>query len=182
MDPQIANFLRTLNGFPVAEFDAFVNETTMGSDGYTVQVPDAPNYGALIERERHGNTGSVAAGATQANIIRAMEEDYQRRFAPVEDILAREVMGGAGLEDDLQRTRESFTSAMENVEGQRQRALAGYGLRGASGVTRDANANVGAMVGALRDTRMRAKDRRREAMVGGVNVSATQKNQLGGGS
>lgn len=115
-----------------------------------------------------------------ADIIRAQQQDYMNRFAPVENLLASEITptGTRSMDADLARTRGAITSAAENYQGQADRASARYGLTNKQQVA-NTNDTVSAMVGGLNDTRLRDQSRRLEILGGGMSGIATKARSRG---
>lgn len=197
MDEYIANYLRTLPGFPTQLLDGLqqargpavqpgntpgpANPDLYGNPSTYTYTPPAPaTYSNLIVRERYGDTGSIAAADTRANIIKEQFNDYMNRFAPVEDRLVNEVMNqGAGLNLDMARTQNAITGAAINVQGQAARDRQRLGLSG-SADPNVGNNLVSDLVGGLRDTRMRARDRRDRLMSGTANTAVGAKRDFGG--
>lgn len=195
MDEYIANYLRTLPGFPTQLIDGLQqmrgpavqpgnmpeNQNLYGNPStYTFNPAPPATYSNLVVRERHGDTGSIAAADTRANIIKEQFNDYLNRFAPVEDRLVNEVMNqGAGLNLDLARSRDAITGAAMNVQGQAARDRQRLGLSG-SADPNVSNNLVSDLVGGLRDTRMRARDRQMSLMSGTANTAVGAKRDFGG--
>lgn len=156
---------------------ATADQQLYGAPGsYQVQ-PAAPGFGAGVVRT-HG--GIINPAETQASIIRGMEADYRRRFAPIEDRLVGEVMNEeAGLGLDLARTRRSVSDAAQNVQGQRRRQMGRFGI--ARRIDPDESTDtVSDAVRGARDTRLRVQDRRLGLMGGASNVSAQARAEYGG--
>ena len=195
MDEYIANYLRTLPGFPTQLIDGLqqtrgpavqpgnmpASQELYGNPStYTFNPPPPSTYSNLVVRERYGDTGSIAAADTRANIIKEKFNDYLNRFAPVEDRLVNEVMNqGAGLNLDLARSRDAITGAAINVQGQAARDRQRLGLSG-SADPNVSNNLVSDLVGGLRDTRMRARDRQMSLMSGTANTAVGAKRDFGG--
>ena len=103
-----------------------------------------------------------------ADLIRAQTADYNRRFAPIENMLAGSITrtGTTFLPGELERTREAFTGAAQNVQGMSDRASQRLGVQGAQ---MSQNNTTSALVGGLNETRQRDSDRRLELLTGGLS-------------
>lgn len=103
-----------------------------------------------------------------ADLIRAQTQDYNTRFAPVENMLASSITrtGTTYLEGDLERTRGAVLGAAQNVQGMSDRAANRLGIRGAQ---MDQNNTTSTLVGGMNETRMRDADRRLELLTGGLS-------------
>ena len=110
-----------------------------------------------------------------ADLIRAQTQDYLNRFAPVEsDLLSRITpTGTTSLGADLVRTRGAVLDAGANVQGQQNRDYERLGIAGNSAIG-SGNDTVGALTGALNDTRMRDTDRMMR-LVTGVGGAVSQR-------
>jgi hypothetical protein len=125
----------------------------------------------------HG--GIINPAETQAAVIRGLERDYQQRFVPIENQVVDEVMNrGAGLAQDLARTRRSVTDAATNIEGQRRRAASRFGVARRVDPDNQTDTVSNAISGA-RDTRLRVRDRRLGLMGGTSNIAAQSKPSYG---
>lgn len=103
-----------------------------------------------------------------ADLIRAQTRDYNARFAPIENMLAASITrtGTTFLPQELERTREAFTGAAQNVQGMSNRAADRLGVQGAQ---MSQNSATSALVGGLNETRQRDSDRRLELLTGGLS-------------
>ena len=108
-----------------------------------------------------------------ADLVRAQTQDYNQRFAPVENFMAGQITatGTKSLAGDLANTRSNMGSAVTNVQGQQNRGMSRMGLQGNSNVANSTTA-VGGLVGAVNDTRLRDSDRRDSLMVGSLSPIA----------
>lgn len=115
-----------------------------------------------------------------ADIIKAQQQDYMTRFAPIENMLASEITatGTRSLGADMARTRAAISSAAQNYQGQANRAQQRYGLTNTQQVA-NSNETVSAMVGGLNDTRLRDSQRRLELLGGGMSGIATKARTKG---
>ena len=187
MDPDIVAYLQSLEGFPSqifgeqsAGYQAAVMPSQFGSGTYT-PPPANTNVNNLIVREQYGNTGAIAAADTMGNIVRRQYDDYLRRFAPIENMLHNDVMNnGAGLQQDMGRTQGAILGAAANQQGQFARNQQRYGLSAQGPDANDSLSTVGSLVGGLRDTRMRARDRQMSVLGGASNISTQTKRDIGG--
>tara|TARA_R100000951_G_scaffold90789_1_gene79102 strand:+ start:88 stop:600 length:513 start_codon:yes stop_codon:yes gene_type:complete len=105
-----------------------------------------------------------------ADLIRAQTQDYNQRFAPMENFLAGQITatGTKSLGADLERTRSNMGSAVTNVQGQQDRNMARMGLQNRSNISNSTTA-VGGLVGGLNDTRLRDADRRQSILSGSLS-------------
>jgi len=115
-----------------------------------------------------------------ADLIRAQTQDYNQRFAPVENFMAGQITatGTKSLAGDLDRARSNMGSAVNNVQGQQNRDMARMGLQGNNNIA-NSTAAVGARVGGLNDTRLRDADRRQSLLSGsmsGISQKARRSN------
>lgn len=103
-----------------------------------------------------------------ADLIRAQTQDYNQRFAPIENMLAGSITrtGTTFLPQELERTREAFTGAAQNVQGMSNRAADRLGVQGAQ---MSQNSATSALVGGLNETRQRDSDRRLQLLTGGLS-------------
>lgn len=175
---EILDYLQSLPGFPVQTAQSIQQiDSPAGGDAALYGDPSTYRYTppaqASSARLVRTHGGLINPAETQASIIRATEEDYQRRFAPIEDRFVRETLReGAGVQMDLARTDRAVRDAAANVAGQRRRAMGRYGIAREID-PHDSNATVSTAVGAKRDTRIRAEDRRMRAL-GGVGGTVAQ--------
>ena len=103
-----------------------------------------------------------------ADLIRAQTQDYQTRFAPIENMLASSITrtGTTFLEGDLERTRGAVMGASQNVQGMANRSAERLGV---TGTQMDPNSTTSTLVGGLNETRMRDSDRRLQLLTGGLS-------------
>jgi hypothetical protein len=108
-----------------------------------------------------------------ADLIRAQTQDYNQRFAPIENFMAGQLTatGTKSLEGDLANTRENMNAAAANVQSQQNRNMGRMGLQNTGNVFNSLTA-VGGLVGGLNDTRLRDADRRQSMLSGSLsNIS-----------
>ena len=105
-----------------------------------------------------------------ADLIRAQTQDYNRRFAPIENFMAGQLTatGTKSLEGDLANTRENMNAAAANVQSQQNRNMGRMGLQNTGNVFNSMTA-VGGLVGGLNDTRLRDADRRQSILSGSLS-------------
>lgn len=103
-----------------------------------------------------------------ADLIRAQTQDYNTRFAPIENMLAGSITrtGTTYLEGDLERTRGAVLGAAQNVQGMADRSAGRLGIERSQ---IDPNSTTSTLVGGLNETRMRDQDRRLELLTGGLS-------------
>lgn len=186
IDQNYLRFLQGLPGFPAAmapPIQAMVDDDAAGPDAdlygppssYTPRLPQ-PGPGTGVVRT-HG--GVINPAETQAAVIRGLERDYQQRFVPIENQIVGEVMNrGAGLSQDLARSRRSVIDAAQNVEGQRRRAASRFGVARSMDPDNQTD-TVSNAISAARDTRLRVEDRRLGLMGGTSNIAAQSKPNYG---
>ena len=112
----------------------------------------------------------MPADQLYADLIRAQTQDYNARFAPVENFMAQQITatGTQSLAGDLERTRSNMGSAVTNVQGQQNRDMSRMGLQGGGNFANSTTA-VGGLVGGLNDTRLRDADRRQALLTGSLS-------------
>ena len=105
-----------------------------------------------------------------ADLIRAQTQDYNQRFAPIENFMAGQITatGTKSLGADLDRTRSNIGGAITNVQGQQDRSMGRMGLQGTTNMANSTTA-VGGLVGGLNDTRLRDADRRQSLLSGSLS-------------
>jgi len=105
-----------------------------------------------------------------ADLIRAQTQDYNQRFAPIENFMAGQLTatGTKSLEGDLANTRENMNAAAANVQSQQNRNMGRMGLQNTGNVFNSMTA-VGGLVGGLNDTRLRDADRRQSILSGSLS-------------
>jgi hypothetical protein len=105
-----------------------------------------------------------------ADLIRAQTQDYNQRFAPIENFMAGQLTatGTKSLEGDLANTRENMNAAAANVQSQQNRNMGRMGLQNTGNVFNSLTA-VGGLVGGLNDTRLRDSDRRQSILSGSLS-------------
>lgn len=105
-----------------------------------------------------------------ADLIRAQTQDYNQRFAPIENFMAGQLTatGTKSLEGDLANTRENMNAAAANVQSQQNRNMGRMGLQNTGNVFNSMTA-VGGLVGGLNDTRLRDSDRRQSILSGSLS-------------
>tara|TARA_R110002153_G_scaffold92322_11_gene224336 strand:+ start:13156 stop:13677 length:522 start_codon:yes stop_codon:yes gene_type:complete len=115
-----------------------------------------------------------------ADLIRAQTQDYNQRFAPVENFMADQITstGTRSLAGDLTNTRSNMGAAVTNVQGQQDRDMGRMGLQGNSNVANSTTA-VGGLVGGLNDTRLRDGDRRQSLLSGSLSSISTKARSAG---
>ena len=113
------------NGFNSA-YAPYASPVTSGAAPagglYGGSVSYAPQTSAYSGIDPYSYTFDQKKGASRlsADVIRAQYEDYQRRFAPIEDYavgLLRD-RGTADGQYDIARAQESITSAGKNIQAQ----------------------------------------------------------------
>lgn len=153
------------------------DEQLYGSPGSYAPAIPAPMQNAGVVRT-HG--GIINPEETRAGIIRALERDFQSRFAPIENVLVDETTNkGAGLNQDLARTRRSVTNAAANSAGQRRRQMGRFGIARRADPDEKTGTVSNAVAGA-RDTRLRVEDRRMGLLGGSSNIAAAGRQEVGG--
>lgn len=115
-----------------------------------------------------------------ADLIRAQTQDYNQRFAPIENFMAGQITatGTKSLGADLDRTRSNVGTAITNVQGQQDRNMGRMGLQGTSNMANSTTA-VGGLVGGLNDTRLRDSDRRQSLLSGSLSGIAQKARSTG---
>jgi len=105
-----------------------------------------------------------------ADLIRAQTQDYNQRFAPIENFMAGQITAtrAKSFGADLDRTRSNMGRAVTNVQGQQNRDMARMGLQGNGNIANSTTA-VGGLVGGLNDTRLRDADRRQSILSGSLS-------------
>ena len=159
MNPSYANYLNNLNPDVSQQVDAFYG--TQNYNAYSNINPNA--YAGMSTRHNPGDK-------LYADLIRAQTQDYNQRFAPVENFMAGQITatGTKSLAGDLAKTRSNMGSAVTNVQGQQNRDMGRMGLQGSSNVANSTTA-VGGLVGGLNDTRLRDSDRRQSLLSGSLS-------------
>ena len=135
--------------------------------GYSADNPYAainPNKYNYMKKE--DNPGDKL----YADLIRAQTQDYNQRFAPIENFMAGQITatGTKSLGADLDRTRSNVGTAISNVQGQQDRNMGRMGLQGTTNMANSTTA-VGGLVGGLNDTRLRDADRRQSLLSGSLS-------------
>ena len=159
MNPTYANYLGNLSPDVSQQVDAFY-----GTQNYNAYSNINPNtYAGMSTRHNPGDK-------LYADLIRAQTQDYNQRFAPVENFMAGQITatGTKSLAGDLANTRSNMGSAVTNVQGQQNRDMGRMGLQGSSNVANSTTA-VGGLVGGLNDTRLRDSDRRQSLLSGSLS-------------
>ena len=159
MNPTYANYLGNLSPDVSQQVDAFY-----GTQNYNAYSNIDPNkYAGMSTRHNPGDK-------LYADLIRAQTQDYNQRFAPVENFMAGQITatGTKSLAGDLANTRSNMGSAVTNVQGQQNRDMGRMGLQGSSNVANSTTA-VGGLVGGLNDTRLRDSDRRQSLLSGSLS-------------
>ena len=155
------------------------------ADGSKRGVPtysgaDSNPYSSINPNRYAGmNRKDNPADKLYADLIRAQTQDYNTRFAPVENFLANEITatGTRSLDGDMTRTRAAVTGAGQNVRGQQDRAMGRYGLSSNNGGA--GQSEVSSLVGGLNDTKARDIDRRTALLTG--SMSGIAQNAKGAG-
>ena len=159
MNPTYANYLGNLSPDVSQQVDAFY-----GTQNYNAYSNITPNqYAGYSTKDNPGDK-------LYADLIRAQTQDYNQRFAPVENFMAGQITatGTKSLAGDLANTRSNMGSAVTNVQGQQNRDMGRMGLQGSSNVANSTTA-VGGLVGGLNDTRLRDSDRRQSLLSGSLS-------------
>tara|TARA_R110002073_G_scaffold316479_1_gene489374 strand:+ start:407 stop:919 length:513 start_codon:yes stop_codon:yes gene_type:complete len=159
MNPTYANYLGNLSPDVSQQVDAFY-----GTQNYNAYSNINPNkYAGMRTKDNPGDK-------LYADLIRAQTQDYNQRFAPVENFMAGQITatGTKSLAGDLANTRSNMGSAVTNVQGQQNRDMGRMGLQGSSNVANSTTA-VGGLVGGLNDTRLRDSDRRQSLLSGSLS-------------
>lgn len=184
-DPLYQQYLDGLNAGTAADVDAFYNgyDASYGGDSFyqggvgngAINSSYNPYATINVNRYDHLEKKENPADKLYADLIRAQTQDYQARYAPVEDYMANQITatGTRALAGDLRRTENSVLGASANVGGQQQRAMARMGLSAPSS-TPNNQSTIGALVGGMNDTRVRDSDRR-QAILNGNLGSISQK-------
>ena len=182
-----SDYLSSLSPENAAAVGAFFNFPGTGgppappsSDPY---APGAYNPYAGINPSRYSGVSRKKFPADQlyADLIRAQTQDYLRRFAPIENMLAGSITptGTTFITQDLENTRQAFGGATENIRGQIGRQNERLGITNAqpSGFENQA---VGAMVGGINDTYARDQDRKMALLTGGLGALSQNVRQVRG--
>jgi hypothetical protein len=184
-DAKYQQYLDGLNAGTAADVDAFYNgyDASYGGDSFyqggvgngAINNSYNPYASINVNRYDHLDKKDNPADKLYADLIRAQTQDYQTRYAPVEDYMANQITatGTRALGGDLRRTENSVLGASANVGGQQQRAMARMGLSAPSS-TPNNQSTIGALVGGMNDTRVRDSDRR-QAILNGNLGSISQK-------
>jgi len=141
-----------------------------GGGPYSYGAASGSNPYANINPYRYSGMDSRESPGDQllADLIRAQTQDYQTRFAPIENMLASSITrtGTTFLEGDLERTREAVMGASQNVQGMANRTAERLGI---NSTQMDPNNTTSTLVGGLNETRMRDSDRRLQLLTGGLS-------------
>jgi hypothetical protein len=132
-------------------------------------TPGATSYTPI----RTTTFGDHGAQDLNARLIREQYADYERRFAPIED-MAVGMLTDTGTKDlplDLARTRETIGGVFGSLQGQQGRAMERFGQMNTAKNITGSNAQAGALVGGL-NTATFADEERRMKMLGGGSTSA----------
>ena len=158
MNPTYANYLGNLSPDVSQQVDAFY-----GTQNNAYSNINPYKYTGMSTRHNPGDK-------LYADLIRAQTQDYNQRFAPVENFMAGQITatGTKSLAGDLANTRSNMGSAVSNVQGQQNRDMSRMGLQGNSNVANSTTA-VGGLVGGLNDTRLRDSDRRQSLLSGSLS-------------
>jgi len=150
-------FLTYLNPETAGQVSAFYN-------------PNNPYASINPSQYSHIDRKHMPADQLYADLIRAQTQDYNARFAPVENFMAQQITatGTQSLAGDLERTRSNMGSAVTNVQGQQNRDMSRMGLQGGGNFANSTTA-VGGLVGGLNDTRLRDADRRQALLTGSLS-------------
>jgi hypothetical protein len=119
--------------------------------------------------------GDHGAQDLNARLIREQFNDYQRRFAPIED-MAVGLLTDTGTKDlpgDLARTRETIGGVFGSIEGQQGRAMERFGQTNTAKNITGSNAEAGALVGGLNTATFADEERRMKMLGGGSSSAAT---------
>lgn len=153
------NYLNYLNPSAAYDVSSFYGYST--SNPYAAINPNQYNH---MKRE------DMPGDQLYADLIRAQTQDYNQRFAPIENFMANQITatGTKSLAGDLERTRGNIGTAITNVQGQQDRNMGRMGLQGTSNMANSTTA-VGGLVGGLNDTRLRDADRRQSLLSGSLS-------------
>jgi hypothetical protein len=143
------------------------------------KTPTSSSYQG-IDPTAYRDDKKQGAQRLYADVIKAQQQDYMTRFAPIENMLASEITatGTKSLGADMARTRAAISGATQNYQGQANRAQQRYGLTNTQQVA-NTNETVSAMVGGMNDTRLRDSSRRLELVGGGMSGIATKARTKG---
>jgi hypothetical protein len=158
MNP-FAEYLQSLNPDTASQVGSFFGYSA--GNPYAAINPNKYNY-----MKKEDNPGDKL----YADLIRAQTQDYNQRFAPIENFMAGQITatGTKSLGADLDRTRSNVGTAITNVQGQQDRNMGRMGLQGTSNMANSTTA-VGGLVGGLNDTRLRDADRRQSLLSGSLS-------------
>lgn len=150
-------FLSHLNPETANEVNSFYN-------------PNNPYASINPSQYSHIERKHMPADQLYADLIRAQTQDYNARFAPIENFMAQQITatGTQSLVGDLERTRSNMGSAVTNVQGQQNRDMSRMGLQGTGNFANSTTA-VGGLVGGLNDTRLRNADLRNALLTGSLS-------------
>ena len=167
MNPEFQNYLSQLSPDVASQVGDFYNY-----ENYNAYSNINPNrYAGLSTKKNPGDK-------LYADLIRAQTQDYNQRFAPVENFMAGQITatGTKSLAGDLDRTRANMGSAVKNVQGQQNRDMARMGLQGNNNIANSTTA-VGGLVGGVNDTRLRDADRRQSLLSGSLSGIAQKQRR-----
>ena len=153
------------------QFLSHLNPETAGQVGSFYNYnPNNPYASINPSQYSHIDRKHMPDDQLYADLIRAQTQDYNARFAPVENFMAQQITatGTQSLVGDLERTRSNMGSAVTNVQGQQNRDMSRMGLQGTGNFANSTTA-VGGLVGGLNDTRLRDADRRQALLTGSLS-------------
>jgi len=151
----------------LAQLDPEISGIVGNFYGYS---PDNPYAQINPYKYNHLNATKQPGDQLYADLIRAQTQDYNQRFAPIENFMAGQITatGTKSLEGDLANTRENMNAAAANVQSQQNRNMGRMGLQNTGNVSNSLTA-VGGLVGGLNDTRLRDADRRQSILSGSLS-------------
>ena len=164
------------------DFDNYLNQLSPGVSAQVGEFYNSGDYNAYsaINPYAYANVSTKRNPGDKlyADLIRAQTQDYNQRFAPVENFMAGQITatGTKSLAGDLDRTRANMGSAVKNVQGQQNRDMARMGLQGNNNIANSTTA-VGGLVGGVNDTRLRDADRRQSLLSGSLSSIALKQRR-----
>lgn len=172
---QQANFNPFSVAFTGSPSSVSVGQNTGGGlYGPTVKFTPGENALNAVNPSAYANDKKEGAQRLSADVIRAQYQDYQNRFAPIENFAVQSLTRNGTMDGqfDVARSRAAVENAGANLQGQQERAMGRFGLGATSPNIAQSNEVTGGVVAGMNQARLADADRRLQMLGGGAGAGA----------
>ena len=161
-------------GQPVAANITTSDPSPSGLYGGNVNFTPSSSPFSSINPDAYSGDKKKGAQRLSADVIRAQYQDYENRFAPIENFAVSALRPGGTMDGqyDIARSRQAVLDAGANLQGQQERSMGRYGLSMTAPNIATSNEVTGGVVAGMNQARLADADRRLQLLGGGAGAGA----------